>query len=175
MKRIPDFDENNIIFSFGAISDVHITGGDDDSEMKFRRALRQLRAKAKNGLDAMLFVGDLINSRDEKQLVKFKEIYDSEMQPVVQIMYCLGNWHDLFWGDENQLKMEKYFYDCLGAEHFAFDTDLDAAQRANRHAVIKGQHIIAMTPISIAPIRYGDDAKKWLSDILEKKIGRAHV
>ena len=87
MKRIPDFDENNIIFSFGAISDVHITGGDDDSEMKFRRALRQLRAKAKNGLDAMLFVGDLINSRDEKQLVKFKEIYDSEMQPVVPIMY----------------------------------------------------------------------------------------
>lgn len=168
MKRIPDFDENKIIFTFGAISDVHITGGDDDSEMKFRRALRQLRAKAKNGLDAMLFVGDLINSRDERQLVKFKEIYDSEMQPVVPIMYCLGNWHDLFWGDENQLRMEKYFYECLGTEHFAFDTDLDMAQRANRHAVIKGQHIIAMTPISIAPIRYGDDAKKWLSDILEK-------
>lgn len=114
MKRIPDFDENKIIFTFGAISDVHITGGDDDSEMKFRRALRQLRAKAKNGLDAMLFVGDLINSRDERQLVKFKEIYDSEMQPVVPIMYCLGNWHDLFWGDENQLRMEKYFMNVSG-------------------------------------------------------------
>ena len=168
MKRTPDFDEKNIIFTFGAISDVHITCGEDDSEEKCRRALRQLREKAGNGLDAMLFVGDLINSRDGNQLVKFKEIYDSEMQPTVPIVYCLGNWHDLIWGDENQLAAEKFFYDCLGTEHFAFDTDIEAAQRANRHAVIKGQHVIAMTPISISPIRYGDDAKKWLSDILEK-------
>ena len=86
MKRTPDFDEKNIIFTFGAISDVHITCGEDDSEEKFRRALRQLREKAGNGLDAMLFVGDLINSRDGNQLVKFKEIYDSEMQPTVPIV-----------------------------------------------------------------------------------------
>ena len=70
MRKTPDFDEKNIIFSFGAISDVHITGGDDDSEEKFRRALKQLKAGASHGLDAMLVVGDLINSREEKQLVK---------------------------------------------------------------------------------------------------------
>lgn len=109
MRKTPDFDEKNIIFSFGAISDVHITGGDDDSEEKFRRALKQLKAGASHGLDAMLVVGDLINSREEKQLVKFKDIYEDEMKPFVPIVYCLGNWHDLFWGDENQLAAEKFF------------------------------------------------------------------
>lgn len=168
MRKTPDFDEKNIIFSFGAISDIHITGGEDDSEEKFRRALKQLKAGASHGLDAMLVVGDLINSREEKQLVKFKDIYEDEMKPFVPIVYCLGNWHDLFWGDENQFAAEKFFFDCLGEKHFSFDTDIDAAMRGNRHAVICGQHIIALTPISISPIRYGDDAKKWLSDILEK-------
>jgi hypothetical protein len=57
------FDENNIILSFAAVSDTHITGDNtDDSEFKFRRAITQISEKASShghDIDAFLLLATL--------------------------------------------------------------------------------------------------------------------
>lgn len=163
------FDENNIVFTFGAISDIHITTGEDDSEPKFRAALRQLKARAgTNGLDAMLVVGDLINTREDAQIKLYKEIYESELCPFVPMIYCLGDYHDLFWMDENVRESIKKFINIFGERYYETDVALDMLPRGNRHCVICGHHIIAMQPIHRMPIYYGDAEKEWLDRTLSE-------
>ena len=52
-----DFDENNIVLSFGAVSDTHI--GREGQMDKLRTAMNILNARTDFGLDAFLIVGDI--------------------------------------------------------------------------------------------------------------------
>jgi hypothetical protein len=56
------FDEENIVVSFGAISDIHI-GENEEDGAKFLSAIQQLKAQADkldaDGLDAVVIAGDI--------------------------------------------------------------------------------------------------------------------
>jgi 3',5'-cyclic AMP phosphodiesterase CpdA len=62
-SKVPVFDEDNIVFSFGAISDTHINSTTNAYAQKLVNALNQMKAKASekdpDGLDAVVVAGDL--------------------------------------------------------------------------------------------------------------------
>lgn len=166
------FDEKNIVLSFAAVSDIHITGEDtDDSEFKFRCAITQIREMAKShghDIDAFLAVGDLIDKswkEPEMQMQAFKRIYSSLSD--APLFYCLGGSHDLYWGSEAEPTFIANFRKYFGEENFVFDVDKDSIAKGNRHAVIAGHHFIALEPNNRNPITYPEETKKWLSDILD--------
>ena len=166
------FNENNIILSFAAVSDTHVTGEDtDDSEPKFRRAITQIREKAVShgrDIDAFLVVGDLIDrswKEPEMQMQAFKRIYSSLSE--APLFYCLGASHDLYWGSETEKEFIANFRKYLGEENFIFDIDSESIAKGNRHAVIAGHHFIALEPNGRGPITYPEETKKWLCKILE--------
>ena len=165
MKNEKTFDENDVRFTFGAISDIHLTDGSDDSEEKFRKALRTLKTFAKNGLDAVLCVGDLIDNIRTSQTERFKAIYEDELTPFVPLVYCLGDGHDQCWTTDDE--SPKTFAGIFGEKYFETDVEKDVITSGNRHCVINGYHVIALQPISRCPIRYGDKTKAWLKKTLE--------
>ena len=74
------FDNKNIVLSFAAVSDIHLTGENDDSAEKFSSAIKMISETAReNGreVDAFLVSGDLIDcfrKEPRKQIEKFREI-----------------------------------------------------------------------------------------------------
>ena len=166
------FDENNIVLSFAAVSDTHITGDNtDDSEFKFRRAITQISEKASShghDIDAFLVVGDLIDrswKEPEMQMQAFRSIYTSLSK--APLFYCLGASHDLYWGSNEESKFIENFRKHLGEENFVFDIDKESIAKGNRHAIINGYHFIALEPNHRNPITYPEETKLWLRDILE--------
>ena len=119
------FDEKNIVFSFAAISDIHITVSDDDSVPKFRSALSALKERSQKdgkGLDAVFIVGDLIDSKLPAQIENFKKVYESELDPEkVPPVYCLGDGHDLMWAAENVSESVSAFRKIFGEKWFLYD------------------------------------------------------
>ena len=166
MKNETKFKENDVRFTFGAISDVHLTDGGDDSEEKLRAALKTLASYAKNGLDAVLCVGDLIDNMRPSQTKKFKAIYEEELTSRVPLIYCLGDGHDQRWTTDDE--SPKTFAEIFGEEYFKTDVEKDVIETGNRHCVINGYHVMALQPISRTPIRYGDKTKDWLKETLER-------
>lgn len=171
-KNLMIFDEKNIVLSFAAVSDVHITGDNtDDSEPKFRRAITQIREMAKthgHDIDAFLVVGDLIDKswkEPEMQMQAFKSIYSSLSD--APLFYCLGGSHDLYWGSEAEPMFIANFRKHFGEENFVFDVDKESIAKGNRHAVIGSHHFIALEPNNRNPITYPEETKKWLANILE--------
>lgn len=168
------FNDNHIVLSFAAISDIHLTGaGDaDDSEKKFRTALTDLQKTAKqNGhpLDLVLIAGDLIDRSWERplpQVAAFSEIYSSACG--TPLFYCLGDAHDLYWGGKNEKEMIGCFQKTLGNRNFIYDKDMKAAGLGNRHAVCNGYHFIALQPCQRGPILYSDETKQWLASLLDE-------
>lgn len=99
------FDEKKIVLSLGIMSDVHIDSPDGMPSQKFEAALNQLRDKAAesdgDGLDGVLFVGDIINNAyadpvNYKQTLWFKAVYERVLNPLeVSPVYAVGN-HDVY-------------------------------------------------------------------------------
>ena len=84
------FDESKIVFSFAAISDIHLgNDANDVEENKFKSALLQIKDfAAKNdadGIDAIFAVGDLFEGSgyggDNTLMLNYKEIYESVFDP----------------------------------------------------------------------------------------------
>lgn len=172
------FDEKNVALAFAAISDVHLTTGEDDSVPKFTAALRQLKERAGGrGLDAVIVAGDLIDSRNIDEVRLFKKIYECIL-PGVPLVYCLGDGHDLLWGEDGRADKIAWYSDIFGEEHFRFDTERDIISEGNRHTVINGYHIISLTPVHRSPILYGEKTKRWLSKTLaeiNERDGEKHI
>ena len=51
-----DFDENNVVFAFGNLTDSHIGYGNNDELL--RRALKQLKTYTSHEINALVFSGD---------------------------------------------------------------------------------------------------------------------
>jgi hypothetical protein len=85
------FDENNVVLSFAAISDIHIeTSGSSD---KFAKALKTLAAYASGrniSLDSIVIAGDICQTTS--QISTFKSIYESSGIGS-KLFFTLGN-HD---------------------------------------------------------------------------------
>ena len=108
------FDENNIVLSFGAISDIHITGNgsSDDSESKFRAALTQLKTEAakhdRDGLDAVTIAGDIADTGKKTQVSTFTRLIKNS--GIENVMLVPGN-HDHYGEAAATLK---YYIDTMG-------------------------------------------------------------
>ncbi len=161
------FDENNIILSFGAISDIHLTGENDVSESKFRSALAQLKAEAakkdKNGLAALAIAGDIADTGKKTQVDFFTKIIKES--GIETVMLAPGNHDHEF---DAQATMQ-YFLTSMGESYFEADVDKTMLAKGARHCVVNGQHFFFLEPL-----RYGDncpydkDVLAWLDSSLAK-------
>lgn len=141
-----EFNENNIVLSFGAISDIHITGNEaDDSEEKFRAAVTQLKRKAAehdaNGLDAIAIAGDIADNGTETQVNTFAALVKS--MGVKNVMLTPGN-HDL----GNAAATMTGYLSALGEEYVATDADRTMIDKGALHCVVGGSHFILIEPSS---------------------------
>ncbi len=171
------FNENKIVFSFAAISDIHI--GNDTSnrdENHFKNALLQIKSfaaqKDPNGIDAILAVGDLFEGSGyggSNELIKeYKKIYESVYDPAVTPMiHAVGN-HDLKW-DNTAKDVAAKQNAMLGPNYFLTDVDQDILTReGNRHCVVNGYHILTLLPVTSTQVSYTQATKTWLDQTLAK-------
>ena len=174
------FNDRRITLSLGVISDVHVTGIENATGMKFRSALQQLKETAAlqdgNGLDGVLVVGDLINdayrdSMQYRQTKFFRELYESELDPArVPLVYTVGN-HDVFrqW-DGNTVREAKHLSDSLGEVFFKADAEPEMKDRYEcRHCIIGKCHVFCVTPTSHeVPATYDPEVLEWLDRRLKE-------
>ena len=170
------FDEDRIVFSFAAISDTHTSLPGNtlkDTGEKTAKALSVLKKWAlKNdadGLDAVIHVGDIVNSHNKDNINLFKKIYDENFDvEKVPLVYCLGDGHDLTWSADATAWIADYTT-IFGSSYYLYDVAQELIADGNRHCVINGYHFIALEPVSRSPITYDAKTKEWfdrtLSDI----------
>ena len=162
------FDENNIVFSFAAISDIHLGNNTSDvEENKFKSALQQIK---EFGVDAVLSVGDLFEGSgyggDNSLMVEFKKIYESVFDPTVTPMIHTPGNHDLKW-DSTAKDVAALQNSMLGANYFLTDIDQDIlSAEGNRHCVVNGYHIISLLPVTSTNVSYTQATKTWLDQTL---------
>ena len=92
-----EFDEENIVLQFGAVSDIHIGRGGVGiyTTQWAKQAYKTLKELAleynANGLDAVLVSGDLTNNGTEGQAAEFAEIYETLFDPTeVPLIFSLN-------------------------------------------------------------------------------------
>ena len=173
------FDESKIVFSFAAISDIHI-GRDTNNveENKFKSALLQLKEQAAkhdaDGIDAVLAVGDLFEgsgyggSNTSGNLSSYKQIYQSVFNPTeVPMIHTEGN-HDLKW-DHTAKSVAAEHNAMFGQNYFLTDIDKNAlAAEGNRHCVVNGYHILTLLPVTSTNVSYTQGTKNWLDQTLSE-------
>ena len=169
------FDESKIVFSFAAISDIHLgNDANDVEENKFKSALLQIKDfAAKNdadGIDAIFAVGDLFEGSgyggDNTLILNYKEIYESVFDPKeTPMIHTPGN-HDLKW-DSTAKAVAALQNNLLGADYFLTDIDQNIlSAEGNRHCVINGYHILTLLPVTSTQVSYTQGTKAWLDQTL---------
>lgn len=136
-----DFDEDNIVLSFGAISDIHINnvvGGYNCN--KYDKALRLLKKYAGGDLDALTIAGDLSASVYDSSIGDaFKQITDAQLGEDANVFFITGN-HD---AQEDQWSTLSQFYTDF-AKYTEGDLPSSQHDRGNRHMIIGGYHYIGV-------------------------------
>lgn len=175
-----DFDEDNIILSFAAISDTQHKYSGIDTLAKFKSALKQLDDLAlenSDGIDAVLFVGDLVQNAQTSQVKEFKATYEEILSPSsVPLIFSLGN-HDVNcnagYTYEN-LNMES-FYSIFGDAYRSYEKETSDLSIGCTHTIINGYHFLCINPIDAeyigtddGGVKYSEAAKKWLDETLTK-------
>lgn len=169
------FDETKIVFSFAAISDIHIGNNSSNiEENKFKDALLQIKEfAAKNdadGIDAILAVGDLFEGSgyggNNNLILEYKKIYESVYDPkVTPMIHAVGN-HDLKW-DNTAKSVAAQQNSLLGNNYFLKDVDpAITITEGNRHCVVNGYHIITLLPVTSTNVSYTQGTKTWLDQTL---------
>lgn len=162
------FDENNIVLSFGALSDIHITGGNnDDSESKFRAALNQLKTQAakhdKDGLDAIAIAGDIADTGKKSQVDRFTQIVKES--GIANAMLTTGN-HD-YYGDADATLA--YYLQAMGEEYFKNDIDKAMFDKGARHCKLGNYHFFFIEPTKYSGnCPYDKDVLEWLDASLKE-------
>lgn len=164
------FDENNIVLSFGALSDIHITGNDDDSDDKLREALEQLKTQAAkhdtNGLDAVAVAGDIADMGKQIQVDIFSQVVkDSGIE---NIMLTVGN-HE-YYGD--RVATLNCYLATMGETYMKNDIDKSMLSRGARHCKVGDYHFFFIEPIPLYTTNcpYDEDVIKWLDESLETVV-----
>ena len=160
-----DFDENNVVFAFGNLSDAHIGFG-NNGEM-LRRALKQLKTYTSHEINALVFSGDQTQNgirQEAEQLVSIiKEEYDLKK---VGALLTNGN-HDTYW---NGCMTTEQFVDAYGEDVYNFDVDKSIVTTGNRHMVVNGYHFISVQIQTYQPNvnNMSEQTKTWLKNTLDK-------
>lgn len=177
---VTPFDEENIVLSFAAISDTQHKYSGIDTLAKFAAALAQLDAAAmenSDGLDAILFVGDLVQNAQTTQVEEFRNTYESVINPsAVPLIFSLGN-HDVDCEagyTYEKLTMES-FYNIFGDKYRAYEEATSDLSIGCTHTIVNGYHFLCINPIDkeyigtdAGGVLYSDAAKNWLDTTLAK-------
>ncbi len=172
-----DFDEDNIVLSFGAISDTHVrTPNASVAEAeKFERALEQLKKQAlvddEDGLDAVAIAGDLT---DMGRTVQADVLIDIVKKAGIEnLMLSLGN-HDMYSIGSSTYSpaLLPYYAEQLGDIFTKNATDMSLIEKGAYHCVVKGQHFIMIQPAE-ADLKenqnyfpYDEEVLEWLDTTL---------
>ena len=158
-----NFDEDNIVVSFGAISDIHITeSATSAASKKYENALQLLKKYAGGKLDAITIAGDISSNTYNSDIgTAFRTITDAQMGKDANVFFVTGN-HDAQSGTESALArfytdMAKYTVDDLASSQH---------DRGNRHKVINGYHYIAVNMLDYWAANEATFAKQdleWLA------------
>lgn len=131
------FDENDVVLTFGALSDVHIGYG--TNTRLFHQALSYYEKNY--DLDGLFISGDLTQSGTLGEATEFIRIIEEHYDPAqTPVMACYGN-HDTFMFTDLYLD-EFGFYDAFYAENsdlYNFDVgSLDQIKAGNRWTQVEG-------------------------------------
>ncbi len=167
------FNESKIVFSFAAISDIHIGNDNTGRDTNFfKNALMQIKefGEKNNGIDAILAVGDLINAGGYggkyEQIYDYKKVYESVFDPKeMPMIFAVGN-HDVHWSAESKVYAD-ILNEMLGPDYFLKDVDKEIlSSEGNRHCVVCGYHIITLLPVTYTQVSYTQKTKDWLDRTL---------
>lgn len=172
------FDETKIVLTFAAISDTQHKYSGIDTLAKLRTALKQLKAFAAengNGLDAIVFAGDLVQSAKSQEVREFKTAYESVIDPEeIPLIFSLGN-HDVKCASYTveDLTTDK-FYEIFGASYRVYDKETSKVELGCTHHVVNNYHFLSLNPINSSYIGVGDrgtlyteEVKAWLDETLQ--------
>lgn len=151
-----EFDEDDVVLRFGAMSDIHLWVNDGDE--KFSAALEMLNEQAGDEkLDLILFGGDLTDkvhaSRDKQEIEEFKSVLEQKADvSETAILYTLGN-HDVFSSGTGGASVTSYiqlFSDVFGEgtdfsnDYFSHDVGKEEIPYGRRHVVVGGYHFLSV-------------------------------
>lgn len=162
----PGFDENDIVLTFGAISDIHLEKNSSyNTEAKFAAALNVLAQYTEdrgNLLDAVVVVGDIGEKKDN--ITTFKAIYESVNLPG-ELFFTLGN-HDQEAKYSGVSLTLKDYKDVLGDLYFA--NEYNDFTTGSRHMVLNGSNFIVVQPECYInsngedEVKFSDATVAWL-------------
>lgn len=157
------FDENSIVLTFAAMSDVHESGTTGtQQDKKFRAALDLINSLY--DVDALLFAGDLTDGGTAEHAAIFGSVIEEYYPDGIPVIYALGN-HDGYGGNGPDL------YPTVYPEFFySADIDKDSIDSGNRHAVVNGYHFITLEVTdycgSDGKCHYSEETIEWLRGAL---------
>lgn len=158
----PEFDEDKIILTFGALTDTHVVGENDNSlytPAYFANALDFFSEWTDNGLDCLTISGDLTNYGTKREVENFAAILKEKMDlSDTPVVYCTGN-HDMLAGEP----ISSVLREALGEENYAYDLDVEMkGYNSSRHTVINGIHFIQVNVSS-----YRASGRSYSTSLLE--------
>lgn len=179
--KVKAFNENDVVASFGVMSDTHLDKGTNMPATKLFNAFTQLKTEAskhdKDGLDGILIAGDLIqNACNTTEISSWKSTYESAFGDAskMPLVYSLGN-HDVSgWWSTKLVSDGQVFRNIFGSSYYLSDQDKVAGESLEcRHCLIKGVNVIAISPISNTPVNYDAKATAWLDAKLQELTSAA--
>ena len=180
VEVLGEFDENSIVLSFAAVSDIHINNFNALDESNFKEALEKLQVQATlhdpDGLEAVFGVGDLTDAYTADQSLKASEIamikavYESVFDPKdIPFIYVVGNHDHDFVAPGNAGASLQSFITLMGNQEAYTQYDVECSDAANgsRHAVIGDYHFLLVEPITYACVGADDTGAKYQPATLE--------
>lgn len=166
-----NFDVNNIVLTFAAISDLHI--GLHQQTSKVEKGMQFLSRRTLNGLDAVLINGDLTNSyrasKDENQIATVRDVLVNNLPQNTSFFYSLGTSHDAdgFNTTTNKSGKEQReaFIRVLGDRFSSADIENEKdLKNGCKHAVINNYHFLSLDNENND---YTTASLKWLQNELK--------
>ena len=158
---IPLFDEDHVVLSFGAISDLHVLSDvNNAATQKYATAIRLLKQYAGGHLDAITVAGDISNSYYTDGIGEaFRTVTDEGMGEDANVFFVTGN-HD---AESEQWDTLRQFY-ADQSKYLTKDLPSSQHDRGNRHMVIGGYHYIGVNMMAYwgSGSRFDPQDLEWL-------------
>ncbi len=177
MSKNPEFCPEQIVFSFGVLSDWHVrldSSPEQDTREKLTSALTQLQVLAERedprGLALLVAAGDLTHNGKPEEIGMLRDTMAAAFPfDRIAFIYVAGN-HDR----HNPACNEEYhrvFGTISEGMYDAQDAAPDGILGGNRHYVVGGRHFITLDPGKYEkqkPNTFPESAKVWL----DRTLGR---
>ena len=155
------FNEENVVLSFGAISDTHLSATSKIPTNLLDNVISYLEELNGNKeLTGLVIGGDLVdttwetNTRTLTDFEEFSSYIKNRIDPnKTTLFYTLGN-HDIdptSVRGEDALNVPQYYFEDLGHKYFKNDVNYQdylggTKVTGNRHAIINGYHFLSISP-----------------------------